>query len=162
VIRLRAALWAQIEQHCLRAAPDEACGYLAALRGSEDDITDVIEVFNVADDPRNRYEVAEYEQLDIWARLDERHKRPVVTYHSHVNAPAIMSNVDTEMARDTRMMHLIVSVVPGVGVADVNLYRVEWHAGAPVVVGPKWQCERRDGWQMYKAFLPVNHPAKES
>jgi proteasome lid subunit RPN8/RPN11 len=162
MMRLRAGLWAQIEAHCLAAAPEEAVGYLAAVRGAEDDITDVITVLNVADEPHARYEVADHEQLAVWQLLEEQHKRPVVTYHSHVGAPAVMSDVDIEMARDSRMLHLVVSVVPGVGVVDVCLYRVEWHAGAPVVVGPKWQCERPEGWVIYRAFSQASTPAKES
>lgn len=164
MIRIPLDVWDAVARHCVGTAPEEAVGYLAARRDAEDDITDAVAVMNVADEPHARYAVDEHEQLEVWRLLDEQFKRVVVTYHSHVGAPAVMSAVDVEMARDSRMLHLIVSVVPSqaVPICDVNLYRVKWRDGAPVVVAPKWQCERVDGWATYKAFLPVNSPAKES
>lgn len=139
MIRIPAGSWEAVARHCVDAAPEEAVGYLAAVRGAEEDVTDAITVMNMAEDAHVRYEVAEHEQLVVWALLEEQHKRPVVTYHSHVNAPARLSTVDVEMARDSRMLHLIVSIYPEVsaygGIVDLALFRVEYAHGLPVVSG---------------------------
>lgn len=137
MIRIPLDVWDQVARCCVETAPEEACGYLAARRDAEDDITDAIAVLNVADEPHARYAVDEREQLDVWDQLDAQHKRPVVTYHSHIGAPAVMSDVDIQMARDSRMLHLIVAIDPARphpgGLADVALYRVEYREGVPVV-----------------------------
>lgn len=154
MLRIPAELWDRIARHCNDTVPEEAVGYLAAVRGSEESVTDVIPVLNVADDAYARYEVDEREQLDVWALLEERHKRPVATYHSHVNADARLSDVDISLARDSRMLHLVVSVVVGLGVADADLFRVEYAVGVPVVVRVSFEVIGRSGGAMFVAPGP--------
>lgn len=131
--RIPNAAWEQVVQHCHDVAPEEAVGYLAAVRGDEHTITDVVRVLNVTEFAHARYEVDEREQLAVWAALEQRGKRVVITYHSHVNAPAVLSETDVAMARDPGMLHLVVSLVDGLGVADADLFRVEYTAGVPAV-----------------------------
>jgi proteasome lid subunit RPN8/RPN11 len=165
MIRIPLDVWGQAARHCVETAPEEAVGYLAARRDAEDDITDAIAVLNVADDARNRYEVDEREQLDVWDQLDAQHKRPVVTYHSHIGAPAVMSPVDIDMARDPRMLHLIVSLHPAArpsAVAEVALFRVEYHEGLPEVVGLPFAVGDQEFQAKQRANPQVRGPGKES
>lgn len=129
MIVIRGDVWDVIDRHARDAAPEEACGFLGASVGAPERMTKVAPVINTAADPYNSFEVDDREQLAVWDVWAEQAVKVRVTYHTHVGAAATMSALDVAHAKDSKMLHLILSVIPGEGVANALMWQVEYPAG---------------------------------
>lgn len=138
MIGIRADVMAVVERHVVDTTPEEAVGFLGAPDSNREKIIKVAAVINTATDPYNSYEVDEQEQLAVWEAWGDQGLRVVGTYHSHVGCAPTMSQLDVAHARDSKMLHLILSVVPGKGLAEAAMWRVEYQAGRPEVVPVEW------------------------
>lgn len=97
-------------RHCMSAAPEEACGVLA---GRPDGSLATVgqRLANVAEFPRERFELDEVQQVMVWHRLADQNKRVLVIYHSHPRHGAELSDTDVRYAAvDPSILHMVVSL----------------------------------------------------
>lgn len=134
-------VWDKVTLHCRNTFPEEACGFLAAMRDAPDVIVAVLPMFNVSDFAHARYEVDPREQLAAYHALHEVNQKVRITYHSHVNAGPELSATDIRYARDSSMLHLVCEVRTGSGVVGAALWQVEYRSGIPLPV-------RLDDWRV--------------
>ena len=102
-----------LQQWAEAAVPNECCG---ALLGDGADVTELVLLENVASTPRVAFEVSAKSYLQVEARAEATGVKVLGFFHSHVDASAVPSAVDTAMAHETFAM--VITSVRG-GVADV-------------------------------------------
>lgn len=99
--------------HCRAEAirgPREACGVLAGPADLIDEVTELHKLANVHDRPEHRWRFDPDEQIALWHDLDSRRMRPRISYHSHLDTDAVMSDEDLRYARDPSLGYLVVSL----------------------------------------------------
>jgi proteasome lid subunit RPN8/RPN11 len=118
-IRFGRAAYESVATHARERAPTEVCGVLAGERtGAGRRVTETRRVANVAETPRDRYELAPAEQVAAMDDLEERGLDIVGFYHSHPRGPERPSGVDEARATWPDHSYCIVSlagVEPTVG-----------------------------------------------
>jgi proteasome lid subunit RPN8/RPN11 len=105
VIRIPAALLAEIKAHCARARPEEACGLLV---GAGEQVVRVEPAENVAEDRRRRFEVDPGLLLRLHRELRGGALSVLGVYHSHPDGLPEPSAVDLAKALDPALAWLIV------------------------------------------------------
>ncbi len=93
--------------HARADHPDEACGVIAGLAGS-DRPERFIAMANAERSP-TFYRFDSMEQLAVWREMDERDEEPVVIYHSHTATEAYPSRTDISYASEPQAHYLVVS-----------------------------------------------------
>jgi [CysO sulfur-carrier protein]-S-L-cysteine hydrolase len=107
LLLIRADLVEAIVAHARREHPDEACGVLAGLEGS-DRPERHIPMVNAERSP-TFYRFDSQEQLRVWRALDEADEVPVVLYHSHTATEAYPSRTDINLAAEPDAHYVLVS-----------------------------------------------------
>jgi [CysO sulfur-carrier protein]-S-L-cysteine hydrolase len=107
VLRIRADLVAAIIAHAREDHPDEACGVIAGVEGS-DQPERFIPMINAARSP-TFYEFDTADLLTLYRDLDDRGEEPVVIYHSHTATEAYPSRTDITYANEPNAHYLLVS-----------------------------------------------------
>jgi [CysO sulfur-carrier protein]-S-L-cysteine hydrolase len=107
VLRIRADLVAAIVAHAREDHPDEACGVIAGVEGS-DQPERFIPMINAARSP-TFYEFDTADLLTLYRDLDDRGEEPVVIYHSHTATEAYPSRTDITYANEPNAHYLLVS-----------------------------------------------------
>src|SRR3989338_2425096 len=96
----------RIIAHCLREAPNEACGILA---GSGGKVERVYEMTNAEASPET-FLMDPKEQLKVVKDMRSLRIEMVAIYHSHVASPARPSSHDIDLALYPDASYLIVSL----------------------------------------------------
>lgn len=110
-----------IVAHARRDHPDEACGVIAGLAGS-DTPTRHIPMEN-AERSTTFYRFDSMEQLLVWREMDERNEEPVVIYHSHTATEPFPSRTDINLAAEPGAHYLLVST-RAPEVAEIRSFRI--------------------------------------
>jgi desampylase len=96
-----------------QAHPNEVCG---ALLGRDAQVVRAVPLENVSPEPALTYEASPEETLALFHGARTEGLEVVGYYHSHPDAPPVLSRGDAEAARrglSTGMYQVIVSVYPG-------------------------------------------------
>jgi [CysO sulfur-carrier protein]-S-L-cysteine hydrolase len=97
----------KIISHARADHPDEACGVIAGLAGS-DEPERFIPMQNAERSP-TFYRFDSGEQLKVWREMDDRDEEPVVIYHSHTATEAYPSRTDISYASEPQAHYVLVS-----------------------------------------------------
>lgn len=111
--------------HARRDHPDEACGVVAGLEGT-DLPTRFIPMLNAAMSP-TYYEFDSGDLLKLYLEMDERGEVPVVIYHSHTATEPYPSRTDIDRAQEPFAHYVLVSTRDGAhesGPVDFRSYRI--------------------------------------
>ncbi len=114
-----------IVAHARRDHPDEACGVVAGLEGS-DRPTRLVPMLNAAMSP-TFYEFDSGDLFRLYRDMDERGEVPVVIYHSHTATEAYPSRTDVSIAQEPFAHYVLVSTRDGAhesGPVDFRSYRI--------------------------------------
>lgn len=131
-MRLAAGVRERLLARARAGAPEEVCGLLAGRR-DPDVVTDVRRVANVADAPRDRYELDPGEQVAAMRAVEARGDEVVGFYHSHPRGPAEPSATDERLAAWPGYVYCVVSPSDD----SVGAWRWTGEAFEPVAVtGP--------------------------
>jgi proteasome lid subunit RPN8/RPN11 len=106
VIELDPKLQKEIVEHGLREFPNEACGLIAAERGSP------VKVFAMtnADASPVSYRLDPKEQLTVFDEIDDRGWELFAIYHSHTHSEAYPSETDRKQAFYPDSYYLLLSL----------------------------------------------------
>ena len=107
MLTLDPALQAKIVAHARADHPDEACGIIAGLAGSERPER-FIPMLNAERSP-TFYRFDSTEQFQVWREMDERGEEPIVIYHSHTATEAYPSRTDISYASEPDAHYVLVS-----------------------------------------------------
>src|SRR5580658_4879297 len=107
MLKISAALRAEILAHARADHPDEACGVIAGPAGS-DRPERRIAMLNAERSP-TFYRFDSMEQLKVWQEMDDRNEEPVVIYHSHTATEAYPSRTDISYAMEPTAHYVLVS-----------------------------------------------------
>jgi [CysO sulfur-carrier protein]-S-L-cysteine hydrolase len=107
MLTISAELRSKIIAHALADHPDEACGVIAGLVGS-DRPERFISMLNAERSP-TFYRFDSLEQLRVWREMDDRDEEPVVIYHSHTATEAYPSRTDISYASEPGAHYVLVS-----------------------------------------------------
>ena len=87
--------------------PDEACGVIAGVAGS-DHPGRFIAMMNAERSP-TFYRFDSAEQFRVWREMDDNDEEPVVIYHSHTATEAYPSRTDISYASEPQAHYVLVS-----------------------------------------------------
>jgi proteasome lid subunit RPN8/RPN11 len=121
VLVIRADLVDAMIQHARADHPDEACGMLAGLEGSDRPERHIAMV-NAECSP-TFYRFDAQEQLKVWRAMDDADEVPVVIYHSHTATEAYPSRTDVSLAAEPGAHYVLVSTRDP-GRDEVRSYRI--------------------------------------
>src|SRR5580658_1867078 len=107
MLKISAALRAEILAHARADHPDEACGVIAGPAGS-DRPERLIAMLNAERSP-TFYRFDSMEQLRVWREMDDRGEEPVVIYHSHTATEAYPSRTDITLAQEPGAHYVLAS-----------------------------------------------------
>ncbi|HUB39053.1 MAG TPA: M67 family metallopeptidase [Streptosporangiaceae bacterium] len=107
MLTISADLRAKILAHARADHPDEACGVIAGLAGSNRPER-FIPMLNAERSP-TFYRFDSLEQLRVWREMDDREEEPVVIYHSHTATEAYPSRTDISYASEPGAHYVLVS-----------------------------------------------------
>jgi [CysO sulfur-carrier protein]-S-L-cysteine hydrolase len=107
MLTISAELRDKIIAHARADHPDEACGVIAGLAGS-DRPERFIQMLNAERSP-TFYRFDSMEQLRVWREMDDRDEEPVVIYHSHTATEAFPSRTDISYASEPGAHYVLVS-----------------------------------------------------
>jgi proteasome lid subunit RPN8/RPN11 len=96
-----------IVAHARRDHPDEACGVVAGLAGS-DRPERLVPMLNAARSP-TFYEFDSADLLKLYREMDDRDEEPVIIYHSHTATEAYPSRTDISLAQEPGAHYVLVS-----------------------------------------------------
>jgi [CysO sulfur-carrier protein]-S-L-cysteine hydrolase len=121
MLTISADLRSRILAHAFADHPDEACGVLAGLAGS-DRPERFIPMLNAERSP-TFYRFDSLEQLRVWREMDDRDEEPVVIYHSHTATEAYPSRTDISYASEPAAHYVLVSTRDS-GQAEFRSFRI--------------------------------------
>jgi proteasome lid subunit RPN8/RPN11 len=107
VLLIDKATYDAIVAHARRDHPDEACGVVAGLAGS-DRPERFVPMVNAARSP-TFYEFDSHDLLALYREMDARDEEPVVVYHSHTATEAYPSRTDISLAQEPGAHYVLVS-----------------------------------------------------
>jgi proteasome lid subunit RPN8/RPN11 len=107
MLTIRQDLIDAIVAHARADHPDEACGVIAGLEGS-DSPTRFIPMVNAARSP-TFYEFDSMDLLKLYRDMDDNDEVPVVVYHSHTATEAYPSRTDVSYASEPEAHYVLVS-----------------------------------------------------
>jgi proteasome lid subunit RPN8/RPN11 len=107
MLTISSLLYEKIVAHARADHPDEACGVVAGLVGS-DRPERFIAMLNAERSP-TFYRFDSLEQLRVWREMDDRDEEPVVIYHSHTATEAYPSRTDISYASEPGAHYVLVS-----------------------------------------------------
>ncbi len=97
----------QIVAHARADHPDEACGVLTGIEGS-DRPTRFIPMLNAERSP-TFYRFDSIEQFRVWNEAEDRGEEIIVIYHSHTATEAYPSRTDIPLAQEPNAHYVLVS-----------------------------------------------------
>ena len=107
--------------HARTDHPDEACGVIAGLQGS-DRPERFIAMLNAERSP-TFYRFDSGEQLKVWREMEDADEVPVVIYHSHTATEAYPSRTDISYASEPDAHYVLLSTRDPVEL-EVRSYRI--------------------------------------
>jgi proteasome lid subunit RPN8/RPN11 len=111
----------KIIAHARADHPDEACGVIAGVIGS-DKPERFIPMENAERSP-TFYRFDSQEQLRVWREMDDRDEEAVVVYHSHTATEAYPSRTDISYASEPQAHYVLVSTRDA-ETTDFRSYRI--------------------------------------
>jgi proteasome lid subunit RPN8/RPN11 len=100
-------LYEKIVEHARQDHPDEACGVIAGLAGSDTPVR-YIPMQNAERSP-TFYRFDSREQLQVWREMDDNDEEAIVIYHSHTATEAYPSRTDISYASEPQAHYVLVS-----------------------------------------------------
>jgi [CysO sulfur-carrier protein]-S-L-cysteine hydrolase len=124
VLTIDRAIRDAIVEHARADHPDEACGVVAGLAGT-DRPERFIPMANAARSP-TFYEFDSADLLKLYRDMDERDEEPVVIYHSHSSTEAYPSRTDVSYASEPNAHYVLVSTrdADGLGEFQFRSFRI--------------------------------------
>ena len=107
MLTIEASIRDAIVAHARRDHPDEACGIVAGVEGS-DHPTRFVPMANAERSP-TFYRFDPAEQLTLYREMDARDEEPVIVYHSHTATEAYPSRTDISYASEPNAHYVLVS-----------------------------------------------------
>jgi proteasome lid subunit RPN8/RPN11 len=107
MLTIERAIVEKIIAHARADHPDEACGVVAGVFGS-DRPSRFIPMENAERSP-TFYRFDSLEQLRVWREMDDQDEEPVVIYHSHTATEAYPSRTDISYAAEPNAHYVLVS-----------------------------------------------------
>jgi proteasome lid subunit RPN8/RPN11 len=107
MLTIERAIVEKIIAHARADHPDEACGVVAGVFGS-DRPGRFIPMENAERSP-TFYRFDSLEQLRVWREMDDQDEEPVVIYHSHTATEAYPSRTDISYAAEPNAHYVLVS-----------------------------------------------------
>jgi proteasome lid subunit RPN8/RPN11 len=111
----------KIIAHARADHPDEACGVIAGVIGS-DKPERFIAMENAERSP-TFYRFDSQEQLRVWREMDDRDEEAVIIYHSHTATEAYPSRTDISYASEPQAHYVLVSTRDA-ETTDFRSYRI--------------------------------------
>lgn len=105
-LRLADAHRTEIIEHCLKGAPNEACGLIATSEGS---VKKVYGTANADESPAG-YTVPPQEHFQALTDAEKRGWQIGGVFHSHPDGPARPSRIDVQSALDPEWIYLVVGM----------------------------------------------------
>jgi [CysO sulfur-carrier protein]-S-L-cysteine hydrolase len=121
VLVIRGDLVDAMVAHARTDHPDEACGVIAGLQGS-DRPERFIAMLNAERSP-TFYRFDSGEQLKVWREMEDADEVPVIIYHSHTATEAYPSRTDISYASEPDAHYVLVSTRDPVEL-EVRSYRI--------------------------------------
>jgi [CysO sulfur-carrier protein]-S-L-cysteine hydrolase len=121
MLTIERAIVEKIIAHARADHPDEACGVVAGVVGS-DVPARFIAMANAERSP-TFYRFDSLEQFRVWREMDDRDEEPVVIYHSHTATEAYPSRTDVTYASEPNAHYVLVSTRDAED-ADFRSYRI--------------------------------------
>ncbi len=106
VVRIPAAMYAEMVAHVVAGYPNETCGMLASKDGR---VVRNYPAANAAEHPDDFSEISPEDLLRIQLDIDEYDGEMYAYYHSHPQSEAYPSARDIEWARRNGMIYIIFS-----------------------------------------------------
>jgi [CysO sulfur-carrier protein]-S-L-cysteine hydrolase len=106
VVRIPAAMYAEMVAHVVAGYPNETCGMLASKDGR---VVKNYPTANAAEHPDDFSEISPEDLLRIYLDIDEYDGQMYAYYHSHPQTEAYPSPRDIEWARRNGMIYIIFS-----------------------------------------------------
>ncbi len=106
VVRIPAAMYAEMVAHVVVGYPNETCGMLASKDGR---VVKNYPTANAAEHPDDFSEISPEDLLRIYLDIDEYDGQMYAYYHSHPQTEAYPSPRDIEWARRNGMIYIIFS-----------------------------------------------------
>ncbi len=106
VVRIPAAMYAEMVAHVVAGYPNETCGMLASKDGR---VVKNYPTANAAEHPDDFSEISPEDLLRIYLDIDEYDGQMYAYYHSHPQTEAHPSPRDIEWARRNGMIYIIFS-----------------------------------------------------
>lgn len=106
VVRIPAAMYAEMVAHVVAGYPNETCGMLASKDGR---VVKNYPTANAAAHPDDFSEISPEDLLRIYLDIDEYDGEMYAYYHSHPQTEAYPSPRDIEWARRNGMIYIIFS-----------------------------------------------------
>lgn len=119
---LSARLHQEIRDLSARHWPEECCGLLLAARSHPNRIVRVVPARNVADDPRNAFEIDPQTLIDTHRAVRQSEEIVAGCFHSHPNGKVLPSTTDRNRADEHGFLWLIVAC-DHTGVLKSGMYR---------------------------------------
>jgi proteasome lid subunit RPN8/RPN11 len=106
VVRIPAAMYAEMVAHIVAGYPNETCGLLASKDGQ---VVKNYPAANAAEHPDDFSEIGAQDLLRIYQDIDEYDGEMYSYYHSHPKSEAYPSLRDIEWARRNKLYYIIFS-----------------------------------------------------
>ena len=115
MIRLNKSLLDQITYEATACYPSECCGLLVGYsRNNRYTITQIVPTKNILKSHGNDvFEINPQDRINLERKLRKETDSIIGHFHSHPNASHTPSKRDMELAHESRMIWLIVSVIGG-------------------------------------------------
>ena len=107
LIKLPLVLKKRMLAHALAEPEVEVCGLAG---GSDNLVTSIYPVINIAEDPGHRFLMGPEAQIESMRRIRETGEEMIGIYHSHPDSAAEPSAIDLEMAAYPDLFYFIISL----------------------------------------------------
>ena len=135
MIRLNKKHLDQIKYEATICYPSECCGLLVGNSGNNlYTITQIVPTKNILNSHGNDvFEINPQDRINLERKLRKETNSIIGHFHSHPNSPHTPSKRDMELAYESRMIWLIVSVIGG-KFHDFGIYRLDKEKQEPTIL----------------------------
>ncbi|MEH6401747.1 MAG: M67 family metallopeptidase [Sneathiella sp.] len=114
---------AQLDQHCKKCWPEEACALLVGRKGDGGNrtVNRVVLSDNIADDKTRYFEIDPGIRIKLERQLRAGDESIIGVFHSHPGGPAKPSQADEKMVIEKQLLWMIASV-SNTGIIEVGAF----------------------------------------
>jgi len=113
----------QLDQHCKKCWPEEACALLVGTSKNDEDriVNRIVLSDNIAKDKTRFFEIDPDVRIKLERQLRNVDENIVGVFHSHPGGPAKPSNADEDMVIETQFLWLIAATTV-LGIEDIAAF----------------------------------------